>query len=714
MLDSIYLGSLTNALEAEIEAVKQAKPLKLHNLIRREGGLYVCTSRLKLEGEGIMPIDGKDYSVSLSSMSGIVSISGLEECVNESFKEALFFQDQTSLLKKVKDEFSAYKPTELVKKLFEEDNQTGTYENVEDDNLNEAQCETVGLCISNEHTVVIGPAGTGKTKTIIKLIDKLLQRGLRVLVASHANMAVENVFEDLVKQRSFSDKELVVSIRTELPSLMSYSPKSLSEEQARSIKDELDTLEPVMPKLLKMKAELLVQLNPVNQIITSNQVIISANQRQMRLIENDLHALKVERESLQKRVNKLNESGFLASLSHLVSSDKKDELILQIKLFTSKIEKREAELVALSKKSHEYEVLNNEKTEEMIDTNKQLAQVEKDWKLCNDTISQLKIQLAEVINQDVFKDAKIAGVTLMSAATNKRIINAKFDVLIVDEASMANLPMLLLACNSATQKIIMFGDPIQLRPIARVKELKVNIYNVLGITKMFREGKLHPKVAFLDTQYRCHPEIAMLTSKLFYGGLLKNGRVVALGKKAMYIKNTHGFGGNFKSENGSFVNERHQRVVIEQVRSALQKGQRSIGVISPFRAQADGIKSLYDLELASDYPDADFRSATIHSFQGQEKDIVIFDFTFGNCLRGNLPQSLLGDIESEAAELLCVAMTRAKDFFVLVCDLQYTHKVAQALPNYENQIVVKWLKEIEAIAFAKDVVVDESSVTVAA
>lgn len=373
MLDSIYLGSLTNALEAEIEAVKQAKPLKLHNLIRREGGLYVCTSRLKLEGEGIMPIDGKDYSVSLSSMSGIVSISGLEECVNESFKEALFFQDQTSLLKKVKDEFSAYKPTELVKKLFEEDNQTGTYENVEDDNLNEAQCETVGLCISNEHTVVIGPAGTGKTKTIIKLIDKLLQRGLRVLVASHANMAVENVFEDLVKQRSFSDKELVVSIRTELPSLMSYSPKSLSEEQARSIKDELDTLEPVMPKLLKMKAELLVQLNPVNQIITSNQVIISANQRQMRLIENDLHALKVERESLQKRVNKLNESGFLASLSHLVSSDKKDELILQIKLFTSKIEKREAELVALSKKSHEYEVLNNEKTEEMIDTNKQPA-----------------------------------------------------------------------------------------------------------------------------------------------------------------------------------------------------------------------------------------------------------------------------------------------------------------------------------------------------
>ena len=99
MLDSIYTTSLVNALEAEIEAAKQAKPLKLHNLFRREGGLYVCTSPLKLEGEGIMPIDGKDYPVSLSSMSGIVSISGLEECVSESFNETLFFQDQTSLLK---------------------------------------------------------------------------------------------------------------------------------------------------------------------------------------------------------------------------------------------------------------------------------------------------------------------------------------------------------------------------------------------------------------------------------------------------------------------------------------------------------------------------------------------------------------------------------------------------------------------------------------
>lgn len=713
MLDSIYTTSLVNALEAEIEAAKQAKPLKLHNLIRREGGLYVCTSPLKLDGEGIMPIDGKDYPVSLSSMSGIVSISGLEECVSESFNETLFFQDQTSLLKKVKDEFKAFKPTELVKKLFEE-NHAVLCKEVKNENLNDAQCKTVGYGLSNDHLLVVGPPGTGKTKTILALIDELLKMNLRVLVASHANMAVENVFESLVKQRAFGEEELIVSIRTDLPSLKPYSPKSLSDERARSIKDELDMLEPAMPKLADMKRELLNLINPADQTIASHQATISINQRQIRMFESDLHALRIEKAALEKRVEKLNGSGFLASLSHLVSMDKKEELISQVNLLNNKITTRENELADLVKKSQEFESLANKEAEKILETKEKLLKVEKDAKLCKDRINNLKALLAEVINQDVFKDAKIAGVTLMSAATNKRIINAKFDVLIVDEASMANLPMLLLASNCVTQKIIMFGDPLQLSPVARVKDLKLSIFDVLGISSAFRRGEMHPKATMLDTQYRCHAEIAMLTSKLFYGGLLKNGREVVSGKKAMYIKNTHGLGGNFKSENGSFVNERHQRIVIEQVRSALQKGQRSIGVISPFRAQADGIKALYDLELARDYPDADFKSATIHSFQGQEKDIVIFDFTFGYSPRGiNLPQSLLGDIESDASKLLNVATTRAKDFFVLVCDLQYTHKVAQTLPNYEDQIMVKWLKEIESIAFAKDVV-KESVQTIAA
>lgn len=664
VLDSTFITSLSNALDVEIEAAKQSKPLKLYNILRREGGLYVCSSPLKIEGEGIMPIDGIDYSVSLSSMSGIVSISGLEECTKESYKEVLFFKDEISLLKKVKDEFAAYKPTELVKKLFEEDNQTAVYEKIEDSDLNDAQQKTVGLGIANEHLVVIGPAGTGKTKTILKLIDRLLQKGLRVLVTSHANLAIEKVFEDFVKQRSFGENELVVSIGTDLPSLKPYHPKGIADERARSVKDELDILEPAIPKLFTLKNELQGKIAPVDKTIEINEAAISSTLHQIRLMENDVIALKNERDALQKRVDKLNASGFLASLSHLVSMEKKDELLSQIDLSNKKIASREDALDKLRVESKDLENNIAVQSKNIIEVRQNLLEVENDIKRCNERIAELKVQLEGVINQDVFKDAKVAGATLMSVATNKRIQNAKFDVLIVDEASMANLPMLLLACNSVSQKIIMFGDPIQLSPIAKTKELKSSIYDVLGISTAFRNGEMHPKACMIDTQYRCHPEIALLTSELFYGGLLKNGREVVPGKKAMYIKNTHGLGGNFKSENRSFINERHQRIVIEQVRSALQKGQRDIGVISPFRAQADAIQSLYNYELAKDYPDAKFKASTIHSFQGQEKDVVIFDFTFGYSSRGsNLPQSLLGDIESEAAKLLNVATTRAKDFF---------------------------------------------------
>ena len=48
------IETLNTALKVEIESAKQSKPLKLYNLNRKEGGLYVCTSPLKLDGEGIL------------------------------------------------------------------------------------------------------------------------------------------------------------------------------------------------------------------------------------------------------------------------------------------------------------------------------------------------------------------------------------------------------------------------------------------------------------------------------------------------------------------------------------------------------------------------------------------------------------------------------------------------------------------------------------
>ena len=71
------IETLNTALKVEIESAKQSKPLKLFNLNRKEGGLYVCTSPLKIDGEGVLKIANKDYSVSVQTANSIVVVDGL-------------------------------------------------------------------------------------------------------------------------------------------------------------------------------------------------------------------------------------------------------------------------------------------------------------------------------------------------------------------------------------------------------------------------------------------------------------------------------------------------------------------------------------------------------------------------------------------------------------------------------------------------------------
>ena len=239
---------------------------------------------------------------------------------------------------------------------------------------------------------------------------------------------------------------------------------------------------------------------------------------------------------------------------------------------------------------------------------------------------------------------------------------------------MATVPSILLAMQSV-EKAVFFGDPQQLPPVGKTQNYKRSIFDILNISDSFREGVVHNKCVFLDTQFRCHPEIAKLVSKVFYGDLLKNGRVLQEDKKAIFINNTNKYCGIMNGANGSYVNVAHQQVVIKQVENALKRGQTSIGVITPFKAQADAINKLYDTKLRESYPDVDFKAATIHSFQGQEKDVVIFDMVVGKSSKKDLiPRMLKGDKASDAANLLNVATTRARDFFVLVCDLETTYE----------------------------------------
>ncbi|CCF57379.1 hypothetical protein KAFR_0C03880 [Kazachstania africana CBS 2517] len=66
-------------------------------------------------------------------------------------------------------------------------------------NLNESQRDAIKFSIDNEISIIHGPPGTGKTYTIIEIIQQLVKRGERVLVCGPSNIAVDTILERLAK-----------------------------------------------------------------------------------------------------------------------------------------------------------------------------------------------------------------------------------------------------------------------------------------------------------------------------------------------------------------------------------------------------------------------------------------------------------------------------------------------------------------------------------
>jgi superfamily I DNA and/or RNA helicase len=98
-------------------------------------------------------------------------------------------------------------------------------------------------------------------------------------------------------------------------------------------------------------------------------------------------------------------------------------------------------------------------------------------------------------------------ITLAKTFTDPILMNKQFDVVAIDEASIAPLPMLFYVCSLAKEKAVIFGDPKQLAPIklattiAAEKWLKKDIF--LEADAIEKNPK-DPRIQSLNNQYRMH------------------------------------------------------------------------------------------------------------------------------------------------------------------------------------------------------------------
>lgn len=312
----------------------------------------------------------------------------------------------------------------------------------------------------------------------------------------------------------------------------------------------------------------------------------------------------------------------------------------------------------------------------------------------SDELLEIETKIARLLDKmrqkelELLKEASLIGTTLAKAASDNAIYEKEFDLVILDEASMAYVPQAAFAATLG-KRVIICGDFKQLPPIAssrdaRVTEwLKEDVFHKAGVVEWVNEGKLHPHLFLLNEQRRMHPDISAFTNQYIYKGLVTDhetvfetrNKIVAQApfpNRASVLLDTSYTGLHSISEKGSNSRYNLWQLLLsyQLIHESYLGGATSIGYVTPYRAQAYLMGLLLE-ELSENGPEAvDIIAATVHKFQGSERDVMIFDTVDG------LPQTRAGMllIGKDSERLINVAITRTRGKFIHVSNNEFIAK----------------------------------------
>ncbi|GIV19224.1 MAG: hypothetical protein KatS3mg023_0975 [Armatimonadota bacterium] len=279
----------------------------------------------------------------------------------------------------------------------------------------------------------------------------------------------------------------------------------------------------------------------------------------------------------------------------------------------------------------------------------------------------------------LMEKAQLIACTLAKAVTDPYLRERRFDVLLVDEGSMAPLPYVAALAALCRKRVVIGGDFRQLPPISMVQEeesarwLNTDIFQQAGIVAPDGSVQHRWNLVALAEQWRMRTPICELVNEPMYEGMLRTPEhlqgdpedslyLVDTGALRACSDRTSGYS-HFNIANALVCVGLTQRLLIENPFAR-------VGIVTPYNAQASLIHAmLLDCDLAHEV-----RVATVHRFQGEERQAIIFDCVdappfgwVGQFLRGSRPAE-------ESTRLLNVAVTRAQQQLYLVGDAGYLER----------------------------------------
>lgn len=460
----------------------------------------------------------------------------------------------------------------------------------------------------------------------------------------------------------------------------------------------------VLPQLRQERDDLTVELREINEQLAAIDAATGKLKEKKQLCEQ-------LRNSAQKKREKLNE------LESAMQEDIARERSLCL-AFDYELEAEDAKSVYEDLKALEVTIkaelsgcdipaLEAEKSkliEQQTETIKELDEVE--------------AKLHELERQAVLS-AKIVGTTLAKSYLSDTLRSRTFDTVILDEASMASIPALWCAALLAEKNVVIVGDFLQLPPIVMAntpvaqKWLGQDIFFHSGMLEAIKDRRPQNFI-MLNDQFRMESEIAGIANIYYgeYGGLISHDndehrikqRAEFYGwysgkrtKHSIHLVDTESL---HAWVTGVPQGKSHSRLncfsaavdvdlafkCLENVLSGLDPNtakpveQASVLIIAPYKPHTARLNKLIDLEYSSrgfkenlNY----IRAGTIHSFQGSEADIVIFDLVIDE------PHYKAGvfrpepEVNANLRKMFNVAVTRARFKLYVVGNFAYCRKRAK-------------------------------------
>jgi superfamily I DNA and/or RNA helicase len=576
--------------------------------------------------------------------------------------------------------------------------------------FNQSQVKAIDTALSNKISVVEGPPGTGKTQTILNLIANIICQGKNCAVVSNNNTAISNVYEKLSEEKlSFFAAALGRKTNVEhfFASDQNGELSSFLERKEEPVKPDSSLRISELSALMKRIQDIEVETS----ILESQLIDIETEKRHY---DNFFDCALI----INQRLSSKDYMMFIARLE----KPKKLRFFERWKLgrkFKVKIAKQDVNILLGNAEKLYYQRKIDEFTKK-IESNKAFLEKQNKEQVGKELKSLYRLLFEKFIrnhyqnhdankfSQETYKhdfDNFLLRYPVVLSTSQSLLNNAPrgftFDYLIIDEASQGDLLSSVIAMSCA-KNLVVVGDSRQLQQIEEEKLFpeserlskeydvpKPYRYESNSILRSVRDAIPDVPTTLLKEHYRCAPDIINFCNKMFY-----NGELVAMtrnsGNHIEVIKTVPGNHARRNPNGSGLYNQRE----IDEIENILKgSGSSSIGIISPFRYQADLIKGKY----ATDRIEAD----TIHKFQGRQKEELILSFVVNSLDKDqNNVENRLYDFVTNK-ELLNVAISRGRN--------RITAIVADKVYHSSNNVINDFIRYAEYLYSSN--VTRESTVT---